>query len=148
MGGTVSRRFAPGGTTDEHADEMPTRMAVDDRVVDIAPFSVGDDTALVIRGDQDHFSLLVISPDKPPEAARAAMAEAVGADNPEQAVQILIRDSDVCARPGRGLGTQDGFSNIPWGLTRPMLLWFSQRAGGAAHQLAGYSPRRASVQHR
>ncbi|MEY9992935.1 hypothetical protein ABIE67_004967 [Streptomyces sp. V4I8] len=71
-------------------DEMPTRMTVDDRVVHIDAFSTGDDTALVTRGDQDYFSLLVVPPDTPPEAARAAMAEAVRADNPKQAVQILI----------------------------------------------------------
>ncbi|SDO03626.1 hypothetical protein SAMN04487981_10826 [Streptomyces sp. cf386] len=71
-------------------DEVPTRMTVDDRVVHIDAFSVGDDTALVTRGDQDYFSLLVIPPDTPLDAARAAMAEAVRADNPKQAVQILL----------------------------------------------------------
>lgn len=80
-------------------DEMPTRMTVDDRVVHIDAFSVGDDTALVTRGDQDYFSLLVVPPDTPPEAARAAMAEAVRADNPKQAVQILIDTGTGQVRP-------------------------------------------------
>lgn len=71
-------------------DEMPTRVTVDDRVVHIDVFSVGDDTALVTRGDQDHFSLLVIPPDTPPEAARVAMTEAVRSGNPKPAQQILI----------------------------------------------------------
>lgn len=71
-------------------DEMPTRMTIDERVVHIDVFSVGDDTALVTRGDQDYFSLLVVPPDTPPEAARAAMTEAVRTGNPKQAQQILI----------------------------------------------------------
>jgi hypothetical protein len=54
---------------------------------------VGDETALVTRGDQDHFSLLVIPPDTPPEAARTAMTEAVRSDNLKQAQQILIDTS-------------------------------------------------------
>ncbi|MBZ9645235.1 DUF5994 family protein [Streptomyces sp. PSKA30] len=71
-------------------DELPTRMTIDDRVVHIDAFSVGDATALVTRGDKDYFSLLVVPPDTPPEAARAAMAEAVRTDNPKPAEQILI----------------------------------------------------------
>ncbi|MFD7241137.1 DUF5994 family protein [Streptomyces massasporeus] len=71
-------------------DELPTRVTVDDRVVHIDVFSVGDETALVTRGDQDHFSLLVVPPDTPPEAARAAMTEAVRSGSPKEAQQILI----------------------------------------------------------
>jgi hypothetical protein len=74
-------------------DEMPTRVTVDEHVVHIDGFSVGDDTALVTRGDQDYFSLLVVPPDTPVDAARAAMAEAVSTGNPKQAVQILIDTS-------------------------------------------------------
>ncbi|MFF5844085.1 DUF5994 family protein [Streptomyces massasporeus] len=74
-------------------DEIPTRVTVDDRVVHIDVFSVGDGTALVTRGDQDHFSLLVVPPDTPPEAARAAMTEAVRSGSPKQAQQILIDTS-------------------------------------------------------
>ncbi|MFF5967699.1 DUF5994 family protein [Streptomyces collinus] len=74
-------------------DELPTRVTVDDRVVHIDVFSVGDETALVTRGDQDHFSLLVVPPDMPPEAARAAMTEAVRSGNPKRAQQILIDTS-------------------------------------------------------
>jgi hypothetical protein len=80
-------------------DELPTRMTVDDRVVHVDAFPVGDDTALVTRGDQDLFSLLVIPPEAPPEAARAAMAEAVRADNPKQAEQILIDTGTHRTRP-------------------------------------------------
>ncbi|MEU3730427.1 DUF5994 family protein [Streptomyces sp. NPDC033538] len=80
-------------------DEMPARLTVDDRVVHIDVFVVGDDTALVTRGDQDHFSLLVIPPDTPPDAARAAMTEAVRNGNPKQAQQILI-DTGSHQTPG------------------------------------------------
>ncbi|KOX03587.1 DUF5994 family protein [Streptomyces sp. NRRL B-3648] len=69
---------------------LPTRMVVDDRVVHIDSFPVGDDTVLITRGDQDVFSLLVVPPHVTPEAARAAMAQAVRADNISQAGQILI----------------------------------------------------------
>ncbi|MER5214080.1 DUF5994 family protein [Streptomyces sp. NPDC002838] len=71
-------------------EELPTRMVIEDRVVHIDSFPVGDDTVLVTRGDQDYFSLLVVPPHTAPEAARAAMAEAVRADNVTQAEQILI----------------------------------------------------------
>ncbi|MCP9958318.1 DUF5994 family protein [Streptomyces sudanensis] len=71
-------------------DGLPVRLVIDDRVVHIASFPVGDDTVLVTRGEQDHFSLLVVPPDTSPEAARAAMAQAVRADNVTQAGQILV----------------------------------------------------------
>jgi hypothetical protein len=80
-------------------DDMPTRMSVDDRVVHIDVFSVGDDTALVTRGDQDHFSLLVVPPDASPDAARAAMTEAVRTGSPKQAQQILIDTGTGRTRP-------------------------------------------------
>ena len=88
-------------------DELPTRMTIDDRVVHIDVFSVGDDTALVTRGNQDYFSLLVVPPDTPPEAARAAMTEAVRTGNPKQAQQILI---DTCTDQTHPAGptTADG----------------------------------------
>ncbi|GAA3800798.1 DUF5994 family protein [Streptomyces coacervatus] len=71
-------------------DALPTRLVVDGRVVRLDSFPVGDDTVLVTRGETDHFSLLVIPPNATPEAARAAMAEAVRDDNMAQAAQILI----------------------------------------------------------
>ncbi|MFJ9118870.1 DUF5994 family protein [Streptomyces sp. NPDC102394] len=71
-------------------EELPTRLIVDDRVVRVDSFPVGDDTILVTRGEADYFSLLVIPPDATPESARAAMAEAVRADNATPAAQILI----------------------------------------------------------
>ncbi|URN16751.1 MULTISPECIES: DUF5994 family protein [Streptomyces] len=71
-------------------DGLPVRLVIDDRVVHIASFPVGDDTVLVTRGEQDHFSLLVVPPDTSPEAARAAMAQAVRADNVTRAGQILV----------------------------------------------------------
>ncbi|MFI5687348.1 DUF5994 family protein [Streptomyces sp. NPDC051636] len=79
-------------------EELPTRLVIDDRVVHIDSFPVGDDTVLITRGDQDYFSLLVIPPHATPEAARAAMTEAVRADNVTQAEQILIDT-------GTGIGT-------------------------------------------
>ncbi|GGQ10646.1 DUF5994 family protein [Streptomyces roseolilacinus] len=71
-------------------DGLPVRLVVDDRVVHIDSFPVGDDTVLITRGDRDHFSLLVVPPDTPQDAARAAMAQAVRADNVTQAGQILV----------------------------------------------------------
>ncbi|MBZ4319387.1 DUF5994 family protein [Streptomyces huiliensis] len=71
-------------------EELPTRLTVGDRVVHLDSFPVGDDTVLITRGDNDHFALLVVPPDMGPEAARAAMARAVRADNTAQAEQILI----------------------------------------------------------
>jgi hypothetical protein len=71
-------------------ERLPTRMTIDDRVVHIDSSPVGDDTVLVTRGEQDLFSLLVIPPHATPDAARAAMAEAVRADSATQAEQILI----------------------------------------------------------
>ena len=71
-------------------DGLPTRVMVDGRVVHIDSFPVGDDTVLVTRGDRDHFSLMPVPPDTSPDAARAAMARAVRADNVTEAHQILI----------------------------------------------------------
>lgn len=71
-------------------EELPTRLIVDDRVVHIDSFPVGDDTVLLTRGDRDHYSLLVVPPHAAPDAARAAMARAVRADNVTEAEQILI----------------------------------------------------------
>ncbi|WP_030816404.1 DUF5994 family protein [Streptomyces sp. NRRL F-2799] len=71
-------------------DELPTRLVIGDQVVRIDSFPVGDDTVLITRGDQDHFSLLVVPPHATAEAARAAMARAVRADNTADAAQILI----------------------------------------------------------
>ncbi|KUN78590.1 DUF5994 family protein [Streptomyces griseoruber] len=78
---------------------LPTRIVVEDRVVRIDSFPVGDDTVLITRGDQDVFSLLVIPPHATPEAARAAMAQAVRADNVTQAEQILIDTAGTQAPP-------------------------------------------------
>ncbi|MFD8382643.1 DUF5994 family protein [Streptomyces sp. NPDC059679] len=71
-------------------EELPTRMIIDDRIVHIDSFPVGDDTILITRGDRDLFSLLVVPPHATPDAARAAMARAVRVDNVTQAKQILI----------------------------------------------------------
>ena len=80
-------------------DELPTRLVIDDRVVHIGSFPIGDDTVLITRGDQDHFSLLVVPPHATPDAARAAMARAVRADNVTQAEQILIDTGTHQAHP-------------------------------------------------
>lgn len=69
---------------------LPTRLVIDDRVVHLDSDPVGDDTALITRGDNDHFALLVVPPGTTAEAARQAMARAVHADNTTQAAQILI----------------------------------------------------------
>jgi hypothetical protein len=80
-------------------DELPTRLMVDGRVVHLDSFPVGDDTVLVTRGDQDHFSLLVVPPGTAPDAARAAMTRAVRADNATEAEQILIDIAGVGDTP-------------------------------------------------
>ncbi len=69
---------------------LPTRLVVEDRVVHIDSFPVGDDTVLITSGEGDLFSLLVIPPHAAPDAARAAMAEAVRTGDLTQAEQILI----------------------------------------------------------
>ncbi|WP_330459023.1 DUF5994 family protein [Streptomyces sp. NBC_00820] len=80
-------------------DGLPTRLVVDDQVVRIDSFPVGDDTVLITRGDRDHFSLLVVPPHATADAARAAMARAVRADNVTHAAQILIDTSTRQAHP-------------------------------------------------
>ena len=71
-------------------EELPTRLVVEDRVVHIDSYPVGDDTVLITRGERDYFSLLVVPPRATPEAARAAMAQSVRTDNVAGAEQILI----------------------------------------------------------
>jgi hypothetical protein len=82
--------ITPVGLDTAAREELPTRLTIDDRVVRIDSFPVGDDTVLVTRGDQHHFSLLVIPPHATTDAARAAMAEAVRADNAMPGGQILV----------------------------------------------------------
>ncbi len=69
---------------------LPTRMTIDDRVVHIDSFAAGDDTVLITRGEQDLFSLLVVPSHATPDAARAAMAEAVRAGSVMRAERILL----------------------------------------------------------
>lgn len=69
---------------------IPTRLVVDDQIVHLDSFPVGDGTVLITRGDRDHFALMVVPPDTEPDAARAAMARAVQADNVTQAAEIVV----------------------------------------------------------
>lgn len=71
-------------------NDLPTRLVIDDRIVHLDSDPVGDDTVLITRGDKDHFALLVVPPDTTPDAARAAMARAVRADNITSAAEILV----------------------------------------------------------
>ncbi|MFI1713396.1 DUF5994 family protein [Streptomyces litmocidini] len=71
-------------------EKVPTRVVVDDRVVRLDSFPIGDDTVLITRGDNDHFALLVVPPHATADAARAAMARAIAADNVTQAAEILL----------------------------------------------------------
>jgi len=89
-------------------EELPTRMIIDDRIVHIDSFPVGDDTILITRSDQDLFSLLVIPPHATPDAARAAMARSVHVDNIAQAEQILVDTGTGRARPIAEEGPQTG----------------------------------------
>ncbi|MFI6419503.1 DUF5994 family protein [Streptomyces sp. NPDC050842] len=70
--------------------EVPTRLVIDDQVVRLDSYPVGDDTVLITRGDNDHFALLVVPPHTTADAARAAMARAVDAGNVTQAAEILV----------------------------------------------------------
>ncbi|MFM9696042.1 DUF5994 family protein [Streptomyces europaeiscabiei] len=82
-------------------EALPTRMTIDERVVHIDSFPAGDDTVLITRGEQDLFSLLVIPPHATPDAARAAMAEAVRAGSGRCAEQILIDTGTERASPSQ-----------------------------------------------
>lgn len=73
-------------------NSIPSRLVVDDQVVHLDSFPVGDDTVLITRGDNDHFSLMVVPPNTTPEAARTAMARAVRADNVTEAAAILLAE--------------------------------------------------------
>lgn len=89
-------------------EHLPTRMVIDDRVVHLDSFPVGDGTVLVTRGDQDHFSLLVIPPDATPDAAHAAMAAAVRTDDARPAEQILLDTGATTPPPGSAPGPSSG----------------------------------------
>lgn len=89
-------------------DQLPTRLVIDDRIVHIDSFPVGDDTILVTRGERDYFSLLVVPPHATPDAARAAMARAVRADDVTQAGQILIDTGTHPAHPISAQAPQTG----------------------------------------
>jgi hypothetical protein len=78
---------------------LTTRIVVDDRVVHIDSFAVGDDTVLITRADEEILSLLVVPPDATPEAAHAAMAQAVRSDNLAGAGQILLDTGSGSAAP-------------------------------------------------
>lgn len=69
---------------------LPARLVIDDRVVHIDSFPVGDDTVLITRGERDYFTLLVVPPHATADAARTAMGRAVQADNVTDASHILI----------------------------------------------------------
>jgi len=71
-------------------EELPTRIVVDQRLVRIDSYPVGDRTVLITRGERDVFSLMVVPPDATPDAAWAAMAQSVRPDNVKDAQQILI----------------------------------------------------------
>jgi hypothetical protein len=82
-------------------EDLPTRLTVEGRVVHIDSSPVGDGTVLVSRGERDHFALLLIPPDATPEAAHAAMAEAVRAGNVTAAEQILMETGSDRPRASR-----------------------------------------------
>ncbi|WP_425578510.1 DUF5994 family protein [Streptomyces gulbargensis] len=79
-------------------DGIPPRLVIDGQVVHLDSFAVGDDTVLITRGDNDHFALMVVPPGTAPEAARAAMARAVDADNVTQAAEISSPHSPAAPR--------------------------------------------------
>jgi hypothetical protein len=78
-------------------DGLPTRLVVDDRVVHIDSFPVGDGTALITRGERDLLSLLVIPPHMTPEAAHAVVDAALPPGSGSRTTQILV---DTGGGPG------------------------------------------------
>ncbi|MFE7794813.1 DUF5994 family protein [Streptomyces sp. NPDC057460] len=57
-------------------DDAPGHLVIGGRTVHIDWSAVDDSTMIVTRGDQDHFSFLVIPPQAGAAAARTAMAMA------------------------------------------------------------------------
>ncbi|MCZ0980263.1 DUF5994 family protein [Streptomyces diastatochromogenes] len=100
-------------------NDIPTRLTVDDRVVHLDSFPVGDDTVLITRGDNDHFSLMVVPPATTPEAARTAMARAVHADNVTQAAEILLAELPT-PQPRRAVlpGRRRSPRSLTWGFVQ------------------------------
>ncbi|WP_251060276.1 DUF5994 family protein [Streptomyces sp. ISL-100] len=68
-------------------DDAPGHLVIDDRMVRIDWSAVDDGTMIITRGPQDHFSFLVIPPEAPAPAARAAMTMAVQDGNCTSAEQ-------------------------------------------------------------
>ncbi|NEC10821.1 hypothetical protein G3I34_00530 [Streptomyces sp. SID8014] len=80
---------------------LPTRLIVDERLVRVDGYPVADDTALVTRDDHELFSLLVVPPEAPAEAAIAAMARALSPHN-TAAAETILHETGV--RPPRRRG--------------------------------------------
>ncbi|MEV6960307.1 DUF5994 family protein [Streptomyces sp. NPDC051207] len=82
---------------------LPTRLTIDDRVVHIDSYPVGDDTVLVTRGEQDHFSLLVVPPETDPVSATWLMAAASDPDDTSTASGLMEEAARrrTAARPDR-----------------------------------------------
>ncbi|MFD7947551.1 DUF5994 family protein [Streptomyces sp. NPDC059744] len=80
-------------------DDAPGHLVIGGRTVHIDWSAVDDSTMIVTRGDQDHFSFLVIPPQASAAAARAAMAMAVQDGNCTPAEQILMGVGIIPASP-------------------------------------------------
>ncbi|MER5465795.1 MULTISPECIES: DUF5994 family protein [unclassified Streptomyces] len=70
-------------------NHAPGHLTIDDRTIHIDWSAVDDNTMIITRGPQDHFSFLVIPTQAAASAARAAMAMAVQDSNCRSAEQIL-----------------------------------------------------------
>ncbi|MDX3772068.1 MULTISPECIES: DUF5994 family protein [unclassified Streptomyces] len=79
-------------------DDAPGHLVIGGRTVRIDWSAVDDSTMIVTRGEQDHFSFLVIPP-QAAAAARAAMAMAVQDGNCMPAEQILMGVGIIPASP-------------------------------------------------
>ncbi|MEE1773544.1 DUF5994 family protein [Streptomyces sp. JV185] len=80
-------------------DDTPGHLVIGGRTVRIDWSAVDDSTMIVTRGDQDHFSFLVIPPQADAAAARAAMAMAVQDGNCTPAEQTLMGVGIIPASP-------------------------------------------------
>jgi hypothetical protein len=89
-------------------EHLPTRLVIEDRVVHLDSFPVGAATVRATRADPHHFSLLVIPPDAAPDAAHAAMAAAVRADDARPAEQILLDTGATPPPPEPAPGSHSG----------------------------------------
>ncbi|MFE0766395.1 DUF5994 family protein [Streptomyces smyrnaeus] len=81
-------------------EDAPRSLVIDGHTVRVDWSPVGDNTMIVTRGEQDHFSFLLIPPQAPAPTARTAMTMATRADHNTSATQILTASGIVSTPAG------------------------------------------------